>query len=145
MIVLQGNLEMSSISKEFIHAVYNALSRRCKFKGFKFLHFSSHDTVFGEHILVANFMYEKTGDENWMFIYEKTPEREQFFEISEEQAGVLNEDDVVRLFMGMDGHDVFIDNVIPFMKTGSLDTLLIWSRNDSLEKLLVEDNLNAAC
>ena len=61
----------------------------------------------------------------------------------------MNEDDVVRLFMGMDGHDVFIDSVIPFMKTGSLDTqrenLLIWSRNDSLEKLLVEDSLNATC
>lgn len=136
---------MSDMSKEFIHDAYNALSRRCKFKEFKFLYFSSYNTAFSEHVLVANFMYEKTGDENWMFVYEKTAARNQFFEIPIEQVGVLSEDEVVRLFMGMDGHDVFIDSAIPFMKNGSLDkireNLLIWSRNDSLEKLLIEDSL----
>ena len=149
MIILQGDPKMPSISKEFVHAAYNALSRRCKFNGFKFLHFSSYDTAFSDHMLVANFMYEKTGDKNWMLMYEKTAAHNQFFEIPKEQVGVLNENEVIRLFMGMDGHDVFIDGVIPFIKNGSLDkipeNLLIWSRNDSLEKLLVEDSLNAAC
>ena len=54
---------MSDMPEEFVHAAYRALSRRCKFKGFKFLHFGSYNTERKHHALVANFMHDQTGDE----------------------------------------------------------------------------------